>query len=45
MKLIRGKMMTQNAMPRLKAIAHPTTVNQFLEPEVELVPLELLQVS
>jgi hypothetical protein len=45
MKLIRGKMMIQNAMLKLKAIAHPITANHFLEPEVELVPLELLQVS
>jgi hypothetical protein len=45
MKLIRGKMMTQNAMLKSKAIARHTTANHFLEPEVELVPLELLQVS
>jgi hypothetical protein len=45
MKLIRGKMMIQNAMLKLKAIAHPITANHFLEPEVELRPLELSKVS
>jgi hypothetical protein len=45
MKLIRGKMMIQSAMLKLKVTAHPIMANHFLEPEVELVPLELLQVS
>jgi hypothetical protein len=44
MKLILAKMMIQNAMLKLKEIAHPITANHFLEPEVELEPLELLQV-
>jgi hypothetical protein len=45
MKLILAKMMIQSAMLKLKEIAHPITANHFLELEVELVPLELLQVS
>jgi hypothetical protein len=41
MKLIRGKMMIQNAMRKSKAIAHLITVNHFLVPAVVLVPLVL----
>jgi hypothetical protein len=36
MKLIRGKMTIQNAMRKLREIAHPITANHFLEPQVEL---------
>jgi hypothetical protein len=42
MKLIRAKMMIQNAMLKLRAIAHPITANHFLGPEVVSAPLELL---
>jgi hypothetical protein len=47
MKLIHGKMMIQNAMLKLREIAHPITANHSLKPEVELerlVRLELLKV-
>jgi hypothetical protein len=37
MKLIRGKMMIQNAMLKSKAIVRRITANHFLEPEAELV--------
>jgi hypothetical protein len=33
MKLIRGKMMIQDAMLKSKAIAHRITANHFLEPQ------------
>jgi hypothetical protein len=42
MKLIRGKMMIQNAMLKLRAIVHPITANHFLGPVVVSVPLGLL---
>jgi hypothetical protein len=41
MKLIRGRMMIQNAMLKSKVIARHTTVNHFLEPEAVLVLLAL----
>jgi hypothetical protein len=39
MKLILVKMMIQNAIQKLRAIAHHITVNHFLEPVAVLVPL------
>jgi hypothetical protein len=39
MKLIRGKMMIQNAMLKLRAIVHPITANHFLEPGAVLASL------
>jgi hypothetical protein len=39
MKLILVKMMIQNAIQKLRAIAHHITVNHFLEPGAVLVPL------
>jgi hypothetical protein len=44
MKLILAKMMIQNAMLKLKVIAHPITANHFLAPGAVSVPLELLMV-
>jgi hypothetical protein len=41
MKLIPAKMMIQNAMLKLRAIAHLITVNHFLGPVVVSVPLGL----
>jgi hypothetical protein len=45
MKLIHVKKMIQNAMRKLREIAHPITVNHFLEREVELVRPVLSKVS
>jgi hypothetical protein len=45
MKLILVKMMIQNAIQKLRAIARHITVNHFLEPVVALVPLEFSMVE
>jgi hypothetical protein len=45
MKLILVKMMIQNAIQKLRAIAHHITVNHFLEPGAVLVPLVFLTVE
>jgi hypothetical protein len=42
MKLIHGKMMIQNAMLKLKEIAHPITANHFLEPQVARLELSMV---
>jgi hypothetical protein len=44
MKLIHAKMTIQNAMRKLREIAHPITANHFLAPGAVSVPLELLMV-
>jgi len=41
MKLIRGKMMIQNAMLKSKVIVHPITANHFLGRGVVSAPLVL----
>jgi hypothetical protein len=45
MKLILVKMMIQNAIQKLRAIAHHITVNHFLEPGAVSVLLVFLTVE